>query len=151
MGPNPNVPFIKLDPMRGEKSAVLVLKRHALMMFFVVFDVSDDVNEIRLTHRECCVSTLPMELREFRDASLIHPDDVLLTSLMTLAIACVRESANKECVWSSTPPTMSVSQSCLRSISARYACISRRRTLSVRNGNRSFVENMRCVQRRAKD
>ena len=46
----PNVPFIKFDTVRVEKSPVFVLKRNPFMMFLLIFNVSDNVNKIRLTH-----------------------------------------------------------------------------------------------------
>jgi hypothetical protein len=42
----PNVPFVIIDAMRFEKSSILILKRHAFVMFFLVFDVPNDFCKI---------------------------------------------------------------------------------------------------------
>src|SRR5262249_28368082 len=66
--------------------------------------------------------------------------------LTTVAIEYFRDRSNRACIWSLVPPTISVSQSCDRKTLARYAGISLLTFDSLRNGNRSFVEKIGCVQ-----
>src|SRR4051794_25141495 len=42
----PNVPFVVFDSVRVEKRSVFILKRDALVMLFLIFDVRDHVVKI---------------------------------------------------------------------------------------------------------
>ena len=52
----PNVPLVVFNAIRLKEGTALVLKSDALVVFFLVFDVSNYVVKVGLAHRECAVA-----------------------------------------------------------------------------------------------
>ncbi len=46
----PNVTLIVRNAIRLQESTILILKRHSLVMFLLVFDISNYLLQIRLTY-----------------------------------------------------------------------------------------------------
>ncbi len=50
--------------MAFEQIKEFLLKRFSLVMFFLVGEVGRDMVDLRIAHRECAVSVLPLEVAQ---------------------------------------------------------------------------------------
>ena len=57
------IPFIKRQPMRPQDHLEFFEKRNAPMMFFLPFDVTTNLRNLRLAHTKRAVTLLPREAR----------------------------------------------------------------------------------------
>src|SRR5690606_21916843 len=61
-GSIPNVPLVDCNPMTFADFAELILKRYFLVVLLLSFDVAFDFRDLRFTHRENSVASLPIEV-----------------------------------------------------------------------------------------
>src|SRR5437660_11552937 len=60
----PNVTFIPFDPMPPQQFTQFILEVHLVMVFVLIGNIALDVLKIRFTHREICITTLPLKIRK---------------------------------------------------------------------------------------
>ena len=66
----PNVTFVKINSIGRQKLAIFILKGHALMVMFLIMNVSFQSRYIRLTDRKRSVSFLPMKVPKLSSLGL---------------------------------------------------------------------------------
>ena len=80
-------PFIKRQTMRPQDHLEFFEKRNAPMMFFLPFDVTTNLRNLRLAHRERAITLLPRDARRPLNVREIQPDEFALISPISFETA----------------------------------------------------------------
>jgi len=57
----PDISLVVFDPVLPKETPKFILKAHSAMMLLLVLDIFVNTIEIRLTHRKCSITILPMK------------------------------------------------------------------------------------------
>ena len=93
----PNIPFVEFNLIFLQEFTKLVLKSFLLVVCLLIENVFLHLVDVRLTHRECTVSFLPVKLPQAGSLSF-HPfDELRLIAHTILAIEWFFDNTKRQC------------------------------------------------------